>query len=808
MPRMPRTTDRSQRTSFVGRDRELDAIHGWLRARDRVLLTIVGAPGAGKTRLVHEAVAQAVVEPERVLWVDLHGATSEDVPARLALARGLATGEWGAIVRALRECVDVVVLDECEAAIGGVAEAIARLGAAIPTLRLIATSRSVLGLAGERPLVLDAFGKPSPDAPLASSPSGRLLLDRITVLEPSWSLSPLDEPHLRAIVERFGDLPLALELVAPQIVDLGAAAVAARLHRPLDLLAGERRDDPRDSLDEALARSFAGLSEEQRTAIAQLAQLGRPFDIDDAEAVLGARAIAFVRALRDRSWLVRSGNPPSFDVLPPIRQFIHARPEAVLTADAEERIDDALLEGAARGRLPALERLLDAARRRPRAPLLAEALRRAYSALAIRGRLADLAKLARELDHGDGALLRISVRAATEAARFDEAQATLDEIEKLARSRPDLVTEVAVARARIDFRTGRYDRVRDLDVPPGCVPPEDVEVIASAASIRGEHELAVAIHRRAIERAGEEQRPAIRAMLARLLAETGEGEAALAEVALSAEGRALDARVALSLDATQALVAHDRRELPAAIARYDSVIARYAAVGNMLAAYFRFLRAIAALEDERREEAIASSLAALEDVPPGLVQLAPLVELASFVGRGVEPAGPMPEVPVVAASTRLVRAYVRRCTGDATDVEAAWSANADHARWSVTSRVLARVAREAPAITPTVASLDLILAHDASWFAVAGGPQVSLATRNVLQRVLVHLADRAHETPGAFSSIDTIAAAAWPGERILERARRSRVHVAVSTLRALGLRERLAHGPGGYRLEGPLRRVR
>ena len=754
---MPPIDHRARRTRFVGRARELREIARW-RAEDAWLATLVGPPGAGKTRLAHQAMG------EHALWVDLHGATDDDVLGRIASAATLASSDVAAVARMLRERVDVLVLDECETAIAGVTRVLQALSERVPSLRVMATSRTTLGLAGERVITLGQ---------LDPRDAGKLLVDRARARRSSFELSQGDESALDAVVACFGDLPLAIELVAVHVADLGVRAVAARLGEPLAWLEGARPDDRRPSLVRALAQSLASLSPPARAALAQLAALDRPFDLDDAAMLSGAHAVAHVQELMDHAWIAsREG---ALDLLPPVRAFVRARSEPI----DEDAIDRALLAGALRDRVGSLDRLAEASARRAEPA----ALERAYLRFAAAGKLPELAAAAAHAPE-------LAARAYIECGRFEDAEVALGRL-------ADRPREAALLRARMDFRRGNYDRLAQLSLPEGPWPVAHVEVLATAASIRGEVDRAVAIYDHALAQVSESERDALHAMRARFFAEGADGDRALREIECvpTASGS-----IAASIETTRALIAHDRGSPTDALGHYDAAISSYAAVGNVLAAYLRFVRMIAALEAGRFAEARASAVAALADAPVAMAQLVPLVELARFVAHGELPSGALPEIDVVASSTRLVRAYIARARGDAHDVVTAVEANAPHERWSVTSRVLSRLAREGPIPPSSSVSRVLLVGPRGTWFAVPDGPQVSLATRPVLQRVLVALA---HASPSI--DVDAIAQAAWPGERIAQKAKRTRVHVAIATLRALGLRDHLAHDRArGYRLTTPV----
>ena len=103
----------------------------------------------------------------------------------------------------------------------------------------------------------------------------------------------------------------------------------------------------------------------------------------------------------------------------------------------------------------------------------------------------------------------------------------------------------------------------------------------------------------------------------------------------------------------------------------------------------------------------------------------------------------------------------------------------------------------APAPTPRAA---LRIAADGSWFEPADGPRVSLEARFALARVLRALVDARAQSPGCGVDVHDLLALAWPGQRPVGDSGPHRVHVAISTLRRLGLGDALSRVEQGYLL--------
>ena len=174
-------------TSFVGREREVAAVRDTLRREDVRLVTLTGPGGVGKTRLAVEAAAAlAGGDPDGVGFVALAPLAAPGHVAGAVAAALRAPGLVGrppeaALLDYLRGRALLLVLDNCEHVLPGVAPLVAGLLAGCPALRVLATSREVLRLAGEHvqtvaPLALPAPAGPADPEHLAARPGGAPLL--------------------------------------------------------------------------------------------------------------------------------------------------------------------------------------------------------------------------------------------------------------------------------------------------------------------------------------------------------------------------------------------------------------------------------------------------------------------------------------------------------------------------------------------------------------------------------------------------------------------------------------------------------
>jgi predicted ATPase/predicted negative regulator of RcsB-dependent stress response len=105
-----------------------------------------------------------------------------------------------------------------------------------------------------------------------------------------------------------------------------------------------------------------------------------------------------------------------------------------------------------------------------------------------------------------------------------------------------------------------------------------------------------------------------------------------------------------------------------------------------------------------------------------------------------------------------------------------------------------------PEALPTPSAL--VVLEDARGFRLphASAP-VDLSRRAPLRGILALLARRRRDAPGEAVPLPAIIDAGWPGEKIQAEAAINRVHVALTTLRKLGLRELLVTADGGYMLD-------
>ena len=201
----------------------------------------------------------------------------------------------------------LLVLDNCEHVIAAVAELCGALLPAADDVRILATSREPVGVAGEARYRLPPLGLPGPgdQAEAGRVGGGGLFADRARQADPHFALSGEAGPLVARLVARLDGMPLAIELAAARVESLGLAQLLDRLDDRFALLVGgDRLAAARHrSLAATVEWSYQLLSEEEQRVFRRLSVFPAPFTLEAAEAVAGAAAGPAVLHLVDCSLL-------------------------------------------------------------------------------------------------------------------------------------------------------------------------------------------------------------------------------------------------------------------------------------------------------------------------------------------------------------------------------------------------------------------------------------------------------------------------------------------------------------------------
>jgi len=341
-------------TSFVGRERETDEIPALLQ--DHRLLTLTGPAGAGKTRLaLHVAASGAERFFDDVRLADLAAVASADLVAdTLARALGVSPQPTRPVRDSLRDAArethGLLLVDNCEHVVAEAAELVSDLLAAGGPLRVLATSREVLGVPGEVSYEVQPLPVPSPRASSRAATAGgydavRLFVDRARAASPGFALTDTNASAVAALCQRLDGLPLAIELAASRVRSFPPAELVEHLDQRFELLsAGARTVLPRHrTLRAAIDWSYDLLGDEERALFDRLGVFPADFDYDAVEAVCatsgsgGGAVVRLLPALVDKSLVsTAGGDMPRYRLLESLRAYAAER-LAACGADTDTR---------------------------------------------------------------------------------------------------------------------------------------------------------------------------------------------------------------------------------------------------------------------------------------------------------------------------------------------------------------------------------------------------------------------------------------------------------------------------------------
>ncbi len=331
------------RTSFVGREKELAEARRAL-ALTR-LLTLTGPGGAGKTRLALALAGELAGSYPDGVWLVELAPLSEETLVPQAVARALGVRErpghpvFDALVGDLKAKEMLLLLDNCEHLVDAAARLVDALLDSCPGLRVLATSREPLGVAGELSRPVPALSLPEADLPSSvegvyGCESARLFVERAIYRNPAFTLTKENAGPVARICRRLDGIPLAIELAAARVGSLSAAQICARLDDSLGLLSGGGRTaTPRQrTIRGALDWSHDLLDGPERRLFARLSIFTGGFELEAAEAVgedIGD-VLDLLGALVSRSLVAvgeGDGEEARYRLLEPVRQYAREKLE-------------------------------------------------------------------------------------------------------------------------------------------------------------------------------------------------------------------------------------------------------------------------------------------------------------------------------------------------------------------------------------------------------------------------------------------------------------------------------------------------
>ncbi|WP_283135119.1 BTAD domain-containing putative transcriptional regulator [Rhizohabitans arisaemae] len=306
-------------TRLIGRDDDVAGVKGLLASHR--IVTITGPGGSGKTRTAFEAARGYTVAegPWAVLLADLTD------PALLPDLVGTTIGASFAkstaeLTAAIGDREILLVLDNCEHLVDEIAAHAEELVTRCPGLRLLATSREALAIAGEVTWELP---------PLDPDGAGvELFVERAVSLRPGWRPRRAERELIAEICRSLDGLPLAIELAAAQTRILSLEQIHEGLDDRFDLLSSGSRTAParHRNLEAVIESSVRLLSEDELKLLGGLALFEGGFDLEAAQWLSDRpKVLPNLRALIAKSLVTTetADTPRRYRLLETIKQYAH-----------------------------------------------------------------------------------------------------------------------------------------------------------------------------------------------------------------------------------------------------------------------------------------------------------------------------------------------------------------------------------------------------------------------------------------------------------------------------------------------------
>ena len=338
-------------TSFIGREKEIEAIINLIGENRLVMLTGVG--GIGKTNLSLQ-VARNIQETFRdgVWWIELAPISDPNLIAQTtASALGLRESAERSIQESVlaylqkRQCL--LILDNCEHLINGVAQFVQLILQQCADVKILASSREALSVPGERPYPVPPLTLPENELGLEEwqqYEAIRLFVERTQIVLPDFQLTADNAKTLVKICQRLDGIPLAIELAAARMKILTTTQIAERLDDCFRLLTtGSRAALPRQQTLRALIDwSWELLTEEEQHLLRRLSVFAGGMDLEAGEAICASEdlpayaCLDLLNELVNKSLVIakrEQGEETRYYLLETIRQYAQER----LTAAEESK---------------------------------------------------------------------------------------------------------------------------------------------------------------------------------------------------------------------------------------------------------------------------------------------------------------------------------------------------------------------------------------------------------------------------------------------------------------------------------------
>jgi predicted ATPase/DNA-binding SARP family transcriptional activator len=337
-----------QLSSFIGREKEIDDIANLL-ARNR-LVTLAGVGGIGKTRLSLQVGQRLLNEYPNGVWFIALDSLADPalVPQNVAAIFEIREGSERPIIETLkhilRQKTALLILDNCEHLLEGCAQLINALLTSCPNLKVLATSRETLNIAGEAIYYMPALSLPeqvntSLEA-LAEYEAVKLFVERALLAFSSFTLTKENAQTIANICRRVDGIPLAIELAAARVNFLQVEEILKQLQDSFSLLASDGRSalHRHQTLQASMDWSWGLLTETEQIFLRKLSVFAGGWTIESAQAVCEGNTLNLISALVKKSLIVvdqETGSETRYCFHEIIRQYMRER---LMESGEEENI--------------------------------------------------------------------------------------------------------------------------------------------------------------------------------------------------------------------------------------------------------------------------------------------------------------------------------------------------------------------------------------------------------------------------------------------------------------------------------------
>jgi predicted ATPase/class 3 adenylate cyclase len=358
-------------TPLIGREDVIAEIEPLVL--ERPLMTLVGTGGIGKTRVALQVGADLLDGSGDGVWLVELATLSDPASVVNTIASTFGLREQAerpmleVLLQYLRPRNLLLILDTCEHLIEEVARVADAILHAASQVRLLATSREPLRIAGEYIYRLPSLGVPPENGSLVAEEALRygsvaLFAERATASDAKFKLTDESVPIVAEICRRLDGIALAIELAAARVRMLPPRQLAQKLDERFRVLTGGSRTAlPRQQTMRALIDwSYDLLSEQEQKLFRRVAIFAGGWTLEAAEAVVTDETLDaldvfdLLSSLSEKSLVVAEAQEiPRYRLLESMRAFAlekleqngeldaMARRHAQWAADLADRVEEA-----------------------------------------------------------------------------------------------------------------------------------------------------------------------------------------------------------------------------------------------------------------------------------------------------------------------------------------------------------------------------------------------------------------------------------------------------------------------------------